>query len=267
MTEINKKLRSGLLPAPMIIKNYVEGDENCNYEKYLLEIVNASEMFRLLSGGKEYTAPDNEAHGENDANSEEYSLDFKLVESSSYLEAYKQYSTGIEVVVPGVKMICESGKRGSVLVTKLHCALRDIKTFAQIENILNSESKYVPMDTRTIDNIDEQIPVDIKTFFKVLHKNKNLLLFIPEEFSFDGEGYELSEAIEIIKDALSVDYLLSLEYRKTKIAEKDTFLMCVYDKQFLLYKYENGGLVIKEVVPQIKSRTYTRLYCDYDSGY
>ena len=25
-----------LLPAPMIIKNYVEGDENCNYEKYLL---------------------------------------------------------------------------------------------------------------------------------------------------------------------------------------------------------------------------------------
>ena len=47
MTEINKKLRSGLLPASMIIKNYVEGDENCNYEKYLLEIVNASEMFRL----------------------------------------------------------------------------------------------------------------------------------------------------------------------------------------------------------------------------
>ena len=48
----------------------------------------------MLSGGKEYTAPDNEAHGENDANSEEYSLDFKLVESSSYLEAYKQYSAG-----------------------------------------------------------------------------------------------------------------------------------------------------------------------------
>ena len=88
MTEINKKLRSGLLPAPMIITNYVEGDENCNYEKYLLEIVNASEMFRLLSGGKEYTAPDNEAHGENDANSEEYSLDFKLVESSSYKSTF-----------------------------------------------------------------------------------------------------------------------------------------------------------------------------------
>ena len=45
MTEINKKLRSSLLPAPMIIKNYVEGDENCNYEKYLLEIVNASEIY------------------------------------------------------------------------------------------------------------------------------------------------------------------------------------------------------------------------------
>ena len=84
----------------------------------------------------------------------------------SYLEAYKQYSAGIEVLVPGVKMICGSRKRSSVLVTKLHCALRDIKTFAQIENILNSESKYVPMDTRTIDNIDEQIPVDMKTFFK-----------------------------------------------------------------------------------------------------
>ena len=64
-------------------------------------------------------------------------------------------------------MICESRKRGAVPVTKLHCALRDIKTFAQIEKILNSKSKYIPMDTRTIDNIDEQIPVDMKTFFNV----------------------------------------------------------------------------------------------------
>lgn len=165
MTEINKKLRSSLLPAPMIIKNYVAEDENCNYEKYLLEIVNASEVFKLLSGGKEYTVPDNEAHSENDANSDEYSLDFKLVESSSYLEAYRQYSAGVEVLVPGVKMICESRKKGSAPVTKLHCALRDLKTFAQIENILNSEGKYVPMDTRTTKNIDEQICVDIKTFF------------------------------------------------------------------------------------------------------
>ena len=39
MTEINKKLCSSLLPAPMIIKNYVAGDENCNYEKYLLEML------------------------------------------------------------------------------------------------------------------------------------------------------------------------------------------------------------------------------------
>ena len=72
MAEINKKLRSSLLPAPMIIKNYVIGDENCNYEKYLLEIVNASQVFRLLSGGKEYTAPDNEAHGENDGKCEQH---------------------------------------------------------------------------------------------------------------------------------------------------------------------------------------------------
>lgn len=267
MSKFNMKLRSSLLPAPMIIKNYVIGDENCNYEKYLLEIVNASEVFKLLSGGKEYTAPDNEAHGENDANSEGYSLDFKLVESSSYLEAYRQYSVGVEVLVPGVKMTCESRKKGSAPVTKLHCALRDIKTFAEIENILNSESKYIPMDARTTDNIDEQIPVDLKTFFKVLHKNKNLLLFIPEEFSFGGADYKLSEAIEIIKDTLSVDYLLSFEYRKTKIAEKDTFLMCVFDKQFLLYEYEGGGLVIKEVIPRIKSQTYTKLYYDYGTSY
>lgn len=119
MTEINKKLRSSLLPAPMIIRNYVVGDEDCNYEKYLLEIVNTSEIFKL----------------------------------------------------------------------------------------------------------------------------------------------------EIIKDALSVDYLLSLEYRKTKIVEKDTFLMCVFDKQFLLYEYEGGGLVIKEVIPQMKSQTYTKLYCDYGASY
>lgn len=40
----DKSLIAHLLPSEMIIKNYIHGDPDCNYEKYLLEFVNASDF-------------------------------------------------------------------------------------------------------------------------------------------------------------------------------------------------------------------------------
>lgn len=38
-------MRAKLLPAPYIIKNFVGGEDNCNYEIYLLELLNSSAWF------------------------------------------------------------------------------------------------------------------------------------------------------------------------------------------------------------------------------
>ena len=45
-----------LLPAALICKNFIDGMDNCNYEIYLREVVNASAYFRDKANGKEYTA-------------------------------------------------------------------------------------------------------------------------------------------------------------------------------------------------------------------
>ena len=267
MTDINRNLRSDLLPAAMVIKEFVQGDENCDYEKYLLEIVNASVFFKSLSNGKEYVAPRDESHGEDDADSGEYSLDFKLVESSSYLEAQSQFSARIEIIMPGVKTIVQSKKRGHTTAVYLHCALREITTLEQIEDILNTNVRYIRIDERKEENLEEQIKADLKSYFNVLGKNKNLLLFIPEIFSFENKSYELSEAIEIIKDALSIDYLLSLKYRNNKVADKDTYLTCIYDRHFLVYKYEEGKLVFKDIVSYMKSKSFMELFNDYGTHF
>lgn len=60
----------------LINNNFIEGEENCNCEKNLLELVNNSIYFREKSGFKLYEAPHSEANGECDSNSSTYNFDF-----------------------------------------------------------------------------------------------------------------------------------------------------------------------------------------------
>ena len=75
----DKSLRLHLLPSELIVKGFVKGEEQCNYEYYLLELVNQSSFFISLSHGQRYSAPESEAHGECDCISDAYQLDFKLI--------------------------------------------------------------------------------------------------------------------------------------------------------------------------------------------
>ena len=53
----DKTLVAHLLPPEMIIKNFIHGDPDCNYEKYLLELVNASTFFLQKQMASLITAP------------------------------------------------------------------------------------------------------------------------------------------------------------------------------------------------------------------
>ena len=58
----DKSLIAHLLPSEMIIKNYIYGNPDCNYEKYLLEFINASDYFLAKSNGDIYKPPFCERH-------------------------------------------------------------------------------------------------------------------------------------------------------------------------------------------------------------
>ncbi|SHO48699.1 hypothetical protein [Anaerocolumna xylanovorans] len=65
----DKILREKLLPSELIIKDFVKGEPECNYENYLLEIVNKSSFFREKSEEENFVSPQIESNGECDCNS------------------------------------------------------------------------------------------------------------------------------------------------------------------------------------------------------
>ena len=112
------------MPPSAIIKNFVEGVPNCNYEIYLRELINNSTYFRD-KGKSAYSEPPSEEAGQCDAISEEYELDFKLLDSQTKLMADSILKEQPMVPVSGIVAHTECknqverlGPRGFML----HCA-------------------------------------------------------------------------------------------------------------------------------------------------
>lgn len=265
MQSIDKNLKSKLLPTALVFKKYVNGESKCNYEMYLREMLNLSKYFRSLSDGKEYEEPIDEDHGECDAITSRYEIDFKLVESSSYLEAKRQYSTGIQVICEGVIASTVPARNGSTYVTNLHCALRNINSYEQIEDILRGKYTYIKMDRRTVWDMERQLKADLKDFYNNLAIDKNLLLFIPEMFYFENECYKDTDAVEIVKQAIKKDFAFSCQYRNCLRLGKDTFICCIYNDAFLIFKFEDNDFLLVDKVPVKKSGIYMDLYRKYGS--
>ena len=100
-SNIDPRIKYKFLPPATVIKNFVDGEEDCNYEKYLLELLNHSNYFEKKGKG-EYCHPPEESHGECDAISPNYELDFKLLASSSFLQAQSILSLSVSKIDDGI---------------------------------------------------------------------------------------------------------------------------------------------------------------------
>lgn len=123
----------------MLIKNYVAGDTACNYETYLTEIVNASSWFSSALPTS-FCSPPSESHGECDAYSGEYGLDFKIIASKTAMQARSIYSFQIIRMTDGAYAFCESKEKGSMYTTRFPQALRG-QTIEQLLAIRKSATK------------------------------------------------------------------------------------------------------------------------------
>ena len=89
----DKSMIAQLLPSEMIIKNYIHGDPDCNYERYLLEFVNASDFFRTKSGGDIYQSPESEENGQCDCIPTSYQLEeYNMYLSTITLKNFRKYA-------------------------------------------------------------------------------------------------------------------------------------------------------------------------------
>lgn len=128
------------LPAPIVLNNYVHGLPKYSYEDYLLEFVNSSNEFKRLSNGETYHSPASEAHSENDCISSNYSLDFKMIETSSYFNGLRNYSFQYSKYANGCIATLLARKKGSTRMYLLMKCLRG-KSLNHLNNIYESKNR------------------------------------------------------------------------------------------------------------------------------
>ena len=244
MNKMNMDLRLRMLPAEAIIKNHVANDNLCNYELYLVELLNNLKYFSALFSQR-FEWHSEQSNGECDAYAGSYGIDFKLAASRSKLHAKSILSYRIQVLAKGAIGYTGSKKSGTMQTTKLHAALRG-KSLEELEVIRNKTLK------------GQSIESDIKFFMHELEKKKNMLLFFPYVFNF-GDIPNYPDGEKIVVEAIENDFLISLHYREKIVHGYDTYFVTIYNDEFLIMKHTNGRLLFVDSVAANRCDTFCHL--------
>ena len=241
-----------MLDAPVTVRNFVRNDPLCNYEFYMVELLNHSKEMRKMHP-QEFVWQGDQAHAECDAYSGDYGIDFKLIASQSRMKATSNLSPQHRIDANGVTV--SYGSKASYLnrekemtVTRLHAALRRT-SLEDLERIRN-DTGLLPFEK------------DIQVFLKKLETKKNLLLFYPYEFSFTDNQHPEDE-IEVLTTALQNDFVNAFRYRSELLPDFETYLTTVYYNDFVLYRIVDNKLDLMDIVPGSDCPTFEHLR-DYE---
>ena len=236
------------LDAPVTVKNFVRNDPLCNYELYMVELLNHSaEMRRRHPQGFQWHQ--SQAHAECDAYSGDYGIDFKLIASQSSMKASSLLSPRFQIDENGF-IVGYEGKRDKlniekeITVTRMHAALRQT-SLDDLERIRHGE------DLQTYEK-------DVKVFLQKLETGKNLLLFYPYEYRFT-ENQRPCDGIEILTAALQTSFVSAFRYRNRRQPQFETYLTTMYYDDFVLLGIERDRLYLMDVVPSWQCPTFDHL--------
>lgn len=243
-------MKSDILPAAVLINNFVHGISPYTYEEYLIEIVNEIPHFLEKTKEKHYTHPLKEDHGECDCISSGYTMDFKLVVSESRLRALSLFSCQIvaEKGVVGycVPRMCPGNKRYKpITATRIFAALRDLSCAELIEIRRTLTAK-------------DCVTKDIQLLLETLETDKNLFLFFPYNIYFDDDG-SFEEGLSIALSAIGRDFHNSLLYRSEYCPGRDTYFCFIYAKRFIISVWQDDSLRFLDAIPVEKSPLFMRL--------
>lgn len=235
----------------LILSDFVEGDDRCNYELFLLELMNESNYFvSKLKEGK-YSHTKEQSHSECDCIGSGYEIDFKIANSMSFMQAKRIFSpqpillhSGIIIETPP-KVTQHTPGYKPIPATIMHTALRG-KTVADLEALSQK--------TEDITAIEK----DIIGFLKVICTKKNILLLLPVEFYFEKE-HPFEEGYEQIIESLWNDCHASMEYRKKYVNDRDTFLTFYYSDTFVIVEYTGESFKYVDSVHKSKMPTFCHL--------
>ena len=244
---IDERLKASIMPATVLLNDFVTNEKSCNYEFYLLEYVNISQYFQEKSKYLEYKKPRSESNSEPDAITLLYNIDFKLLASTTYLRALRLASPSISIPTPGVISYSTSREPNKDFrVGEIHKIFRSLTL---------NDMLYIRKNKPVQPLCEEE---DIFNVLNTIETEKNLLLFFPYKFSIE-QDIELEELIFIIKEALENDFLELAKYRNQTVPKFETYIITESSESFFLFKFNPTGFQFIERVDIKKLPTYIKL--------
>ncbi len=241
------------LPPELVIKNFVPGVEDANYENYILEFLNASEWFMEKVGYIPFYHPVSEHFGECDCISGDYGIDLKLVLSNSELKR-KSWERVLYYPQPDADLTVPENN----FATRLHAALR----FFDLADLQNLDALGFGQEYSGMRDV-EVIKRDVKYFLNNLETEKNLLLFHGYEMFLDTpEPVQVTfeEGIRELEVAFDYDFSEVMVYRDQKVG-LETFLATIYNENFVIFQWQGAdkGFRFVDAVPASASPVYLKL--------
>lgn len=233
------------LPAHMIVNNYIKGEKDCNPEKYLRDYINKSSFFKDKSNGEVYKEPVDESDDQCDAHTDVYSVDFKTLLSCTKMEAKSVLSVSITKCADGWYSFGEPQQKNREMECSFLWAAVRYRSIDDFERIERSG----PQDV---------IEKDIFRFLKNLRVKKNIILFLPVEFSY-SDTRSKKEAIEGIERAIYRDFQNSIKYREKNLFGCDTYLATIYDDTMIFFELCGAGIRHVDSVSLNQSEVFMKL--------
>ena len=175
-----------------------------SYEDYLLDVLNASMFFcHKKSFMERYRKPESEAHGECDAVSSNYSIDFKLIVDEAVMKARTENKPSVDT---------SRLSQGMVFV-KTKPDLVDVPPDTLLHDIFHL----------TRDDIQSQTYQNkaITGIVKNLKKAKHLFLYLPYEYTETRVSPE-----DLFVQMLSIEFGELMRFREQEQPDYETYI-CV----------------------------------------
>jgi len=226
-----------LLPIMMISKKKVN-DTQVNYEDYLIELLNNSNYFQKLSKNEYFKAITEQSHGECDAETSNYQIDFKLLVPSEFMW-YKNMS------LPSIDYSLM--KNGIILVNDNEKSLDKNLQIKATSSFVNYLAKICCSNKNKLLAMKDEESI-LKSSINNMLINKNILAFLP--CCFDN-----SEDSVILINKL----FFSLFSIRDDI-NKDTYITYLQGDFFHILQYSNSKFVEVDKVHKIMMQNFNDLY-------
>lgn len=205
-----------------------------SYENYLIEILNWSKFFRSKTKTySEYKSPKSESHGESDAISDNYEIDFKVLINEELMNALIKNSPTVDkrYVSKGIIIVNDNPNPSPIPRKNIICDIMDIT---------EEDIKQKSFKCETAEH-----------FIKNIEKEKNLFLYYPYEFQGDTL-YHVNTFARLFTQVFKI----SLEYRCQKQPTKETYLCIKVNENFLIFEWVGNEFVVRDMVNEALCPTY-----------